>query len=680
MPWSRPGFDTVRSASHATGSRSRFSTGQPQGGSPLNGNPLGRTGGGALRWAWAGTVLILLAAALGMLLVGIRAGLDLTDEGLYLLSAWNHQPGAAYNGWSGPYLGLLFSAVGHDLIAYRAAGILLLVVAGGVLGWATVSLVEASTPGSVSRSVWIGGVAAAAVAALGYEVLFLRTPSYNWLALIGALLATAGMFGVLCGAGGRVGIVRSGLLLGAGAFLSLAAKVTAGLGILALIGVLMGARSLVIARRGGWWRRHLTSGEPSPAFGLLAITAVAGITIVALATLHLATLAGPSATITMLRRSTTFLAVVDPAHYEPLAAIGWAVQGALAVPFRVLARSDGLLLMGLAPLLGRSDGPAARPPAHPSAAGRPTAPDAELLAIGAVVAVGVILLAVPGYKPASGWQPLGEYALALAATAGLTSASLVWLRARVVRDAASAHEPRRSSTVRDAAPDGRLFAGGLIALAAAGAYALGSNNVLLDQVGGASGLLLVGAALITAAPIAASGRARIVALVLTLAAVASLVGLAKGRAEPYRVAPLDQATETVSLQRLHGLALDPAAASYWRTLDGAMQAEGWRPGTSLLDLTWSPAVAYAFDATVPTTLTPRVGLEETATASAIESLRLSGGVDWSRAWVVTSPDLAMTDPYTVLATVGRQFPRDYRLVARIRVPYRDFEQEVWRPD
>jgi hypothetical protein len=163
-------------------------------------------------------------------------------------------------------------------------------------------------------------------------------------------------------------------------------------------------------------------------------------------------------------------------------------------------------------------------------------------------------------------------------------------------------------------------------------------------------------------------------------AVIAVVILATGRAEPYRMASLDAATETIAFGR-HGqpLVVDPAAAAYWRQLVDDAHSACWVPGTRLLDLTWNPADAYALDATVPEVLIPLAGHFVTGTASAQEALRVSDAPAWHDAWLLTSSELPQIDAGAVVRVAMRSFPAEYRLVTTLRSPGLGFEQELWRP-
>lgn len=192
----------------------------------------------------AGLSAFVLWGALFVVLAADR-GLDLTDEGLYLLAA---QPPSLEAAWGTPWgwhTAPLFRAVGYDVAAFRTLGAFLLVVASATLGFLAVSVGQRLRgPG---QDVWLVGerafgAAMGGLAGLLYYGGLLRTPSYNWVTVFGATVAAAGLLQVvvtqLSGRTGPVGgesaarwpaasgYVVGVLTAGFGAFFTVAAKPT----------------------------------------------------------------------------------------------------------------------------------------------------------------------------------------------------------------------------------------------------------------------------------------------------------------------------------------------------------------------------------------------------------------------------------------------------------------------
>ena len=110
-------------------------------------------------------------------------GIGFQDEGLYLLAADPPSPTARWVtpfGWhTAPFFGL----VRHDIAHFRTLGLWLLVIVGAALGFV------------VGRRIVGRGAGVAAITALGAPFLasgLLRTPGYNWVNLVGLMIAVGG--------------------------------------------------------------------------------------------------------------------------------------------------------------------------------------------------------------------------------------------------------------------------------------------------------------------------------------------------------------------------------------------------------------------------------------------------------------------------------------------------------
>jgi hypothetical protein len=264
--------------------------------------------------------------------------------------------------------------------------------------------------------------------------------------------------------------------------------------------------------------------------------------------------------------------------------------------------------------------------------------------------------------------------------AGVAMANVALLLTAGLAAATGAIVDRGRTDSGDSARVVRASHGALALLGTAGVYAFGSNNGFLAQTNGATVLVLAAVAALGIIPLTPRGGGGFLSIWAPGIALIAVVVLASARAHPYRMAPLDTATETIAFGR-HGqpLAVDPAAAAYWRQLTDGAHSACWVPGTRLLDLTWNPADAYALDATVPEVLIPLAGQFVTGTASAQEALRVSNPAAWREGWLLTSPDIPEVDPAAVVAVAGRVFPSDYALVTTLTSPGLHLDQQLWRP-
>jgi hypothetical protein len=160
-----------------------------------------------LRETAAFRVLVAVLAGLALLLVvwsvipsvlATDRGLDLTDEGLYLLAA---DPDAAITPLSSLgswHTAPLFRLTAYDIANFRRLGVLLLVVAGGFLGFVAMRYSNAVSCSVNDTRFWVYplGILTGVFGAFLYYASLVTTPSYNWLNLFGLILASAGYIGL----------------------------------------------------------------------------------------------------------------------------------------------------------------------------------------------------------------------------------------------------------------------------------------------------------------------------------------------------------------------------------------------------------------------------------------------------------------------------------------------------
>lgn len=88
----------------------------------------------------------------------------------------------------------MFWLLGYNISYFRTLGAIVLVVAGGWLGWSSMVVVSRFRVRRVGREFWICfmGATIGSVGSLIYYSSLLSTPSYNWLNLVGIIVASAG--------------------------------------------------------------------------------------------------------------------------------------------------------------------------------------------------------------------------------------------------------------------------------------------------------------------------------------------------------------------------------------------------------------------------------------------------------------------------------------------------------
>ena len=612
---------------------------------------------------WLRTLLLALVIAVSALVLwrvlefvlGSHRGMDLTDEGLYFLAG---DPPASNAAWGFPFgwhTHPLFALVGYDIANFRTLGAMILVLAAAWMGYLGSRLVTLGAPDQASKTrLWFSWICAVSggVGSLVYYSAMLRTPSYNWLGLLGIGLASCGVFLAISGSHSHITAGRVRALLPAGLsslalFLTLPAKPS----ILPMMLVLGGALIWVTVGLRSATRWLLAAVCMLPVW--LVIVVVTGI--------------WPREFASVLK-----LALQMPTP-DPAQTVSVAVREALLAPRDALmgmanaADNPFLLVMISAALL-----------LLPGVLRRRWLL-MRCLGLGLAVISALAVAGVPIPRINSSGHAFGF------AQAPVTTAMLIILLA----GAASAWRlVPVSSQAADASLMGkRPVLGLLIAylLACALVFAFGSDNGIYGQAGLAGGLILL------AAVVAAGGRARslsdlvpaVVVLCATIAFVAA--SLISGWRYPQRADALFSQTQATAVGD-HGaeLQLEPGLSEELNGLRTKAEAVGWKPGTPLVDVsyTWHPAVPYFLGARVPDSL--QLTIFGYGAAHDITDFHLTEpylGFPFADSWLLTTKD-ALLDPgaqsavrFTMdklSAVSGRKFPDSYSCVAS-----GDFV--LWRP-
>lgn len=602
---------------------------------------------GALRPAWQRRGAAVVAAVIGLVLLwivlglvlGSSRGLDLSDEGLYLLAA---DPPSLQAAWGFPFgwhTRPLFWAVGYDIATFRTLGALVLVVASGWLGWVAARIVirrrrSGWTP--ATRGFAVVAATAGGIGSLVYYSSMLRTPSYNWLNIVGVVISAAAALVVVGRAdapgGSRVRAVLPAAVSSLVLFATLPAKPTT----LPIVLVLTTVLLLIDRgwRRAAWWAAWNVV--------LLPVWLV----------LALVTRVWPTDFLHVYR-----LALQMPAP-DPLQTSGSAVRSALLLPRDVVGGfagiADGPALLLIAGLIVLAV-PVVR---HR----RWLAPRLAGFAMCVLAAIAVAGVPVPVLSPNGQAIGLAHAPLMTATVIVLVAAGLLGLRLGPTGEGV-AHRRLRWSIV--------IFVALLSVV-----FSFGSGNGIYPQAAVASGLVLLAAVLAVARP--RIGRDRLVAGVAVLAATALLAGaaIASGWRYPYRSAPLTEQQVSTAIGD-HGahLQLDPVLAATVTGLQQQGAAAGWRPGTPLVDVsyTWNPAVAAALGARVPDFLQLTIfGYSAAHDITAFHLTEPYLDFPFHDTWLLTTRNSAL-DPGAQSAVAftmdrlskvtGRAFPASYACVA-----------------
>lgn len=601
------------------------------------------------------SVAVLGLLALWWLLERILAsdrGLDLSDEGLYLLGADPPSLTAAWGFPFGWHTRPLFALVGFDIATFRTLGALILVLASAWLGWAAARAVTRSATDRSRLLRWFV-VNAALTGALGSLLFYapmLRTPSYNWVNLVGLTFSMATALMLIAAFPGRAidgRRVYTAILAGVSSvalFGTFPAKPTT-------LPIMLVLTTLLVLVASGWrvaGRWAMWNVVLMPLWLLLAVVFRIW----------------PTDFLSVFR-----LALQMPAP-DPLQTTGAAVRAAILLPRDVAA---GLAAAPDYPVLTLMVGMACLLAAVIAARGWLLV---RLLGFGLVV---LSALAIAGV-PIPLMRAQGE-AFRIASSA-VTTACLAILVAALL--AAARQCPRVESVERRRDVRARWSTVGLLS-AAPFVFSFGSGNGVYAQASLAAGLALAAACVGSARQTMTRDRVVMSAAVLGAASIMAVAAVGSGWLVPFRTAPLAQQTMP-TVVGAHGaqLLLDPALSQGISGLRQQAEAAGWTPGTPLVDVSymWNPAIPYALGARVPDFLA--LTIFGYSAAHDITDFHLSEpyrNFPFDQTWILTSRRSLLDGPMNsavdftlkkLSAASGRPFPNSYACVAA-----GDFV--LWRP-
>jgi hypothetical protein len=591
--------------------------------------------------------VLLLVTASAALRPGFGHGIDVSDEGLYLVAADAPSPRYNYVGLWGVYLHPLFALVSYDIAHYRLIGAVLLALA----AWAAARGMGTLLRGWSADGVGPGrGTQAlldlvAVTASLAYYGLYLITPSYNWLALLGALLVTAGLMPLLVPPRSRRRTWVSAGVLALGCFVGFMGRPTAGVG-LALGSLLM----LLLVSQRSWRERR---------FATLVVVAVG----LALVGAHLLLVLGPSDTVDAFRR-TAYFATEDLTSHTFGDLVAQSLAQLSALPARVQKVAGWSPLLGLLVLLAAFLPRRRRPVAV-------TGITAAALAI-----VGAVVWQRHGFGGGALFTttlPYAGYALLITALGAALGAQAI---ARVPDLGVVVARDDLGDELRSR-PSWRWFAVASSLVVSAMLYAFSSNNGFVQQQAGAFVLLVLATVALALAATDTRGALVVLVVVAIVAGVGVTSSLRAGEARGYRTAPPDQSVvEATVSHRGATILVGPEYAAFYRDLDSAASAAGFTVGTPVIDLTpFSPGVGYALGAEPPTTL--MLGFSPPVARWALDQQDQAA---WHGAWLLLAPGSTRgIDPTKVVGAVGRSFPADYERVASLVWPWATQTFELWRP-
>jgi hypothetical protein len=617
--------------------------------------------------------LMLLGVGLALVSAGISCFdggrmVDLTDEGIALLQARSHDANEILPSPFGRVTGPLFWLVRHNLDAFRIAGFLILALVAGAL---ILLLIKSRTRGRVAIAI-TGGIAAAGM----HYAEYLRTPNYNW--VVGWALGLVAIGFVILVASPRMVAewhqwhrdLFAGSILGFGIALTLTARIHSAAG-----------AAIVVASAWGVWLLRLRAGRRDTRLALVQVLRVTGASVSTFALWILFALVLPVGGLGPLRRDVRngvdWLNVAgststsDLGRYpEDLRKFARTITATLAD--QAPGAAVGLLLAVL--IIG---GLVASPRRRSDRGQRLVASTTTVVALMTGVALAGALLSTlargdlhAGRLPTWDLGPTLLGFVIWAALGRLVGVASVTFFARRM----NGHASREVSD----APRPRWILPTATLIGLALAVSVGSGNPMAYQLHFASALLVAALACVVClwngGGSAVGGRGRrefapqllAALLCLTFGALA-LRWVLDARADPYRQLALTTTTKsfrstatgvTVELPRSQGQGLEQ--------LERQARRAGWRPGTSLLDISpFHPLITFWLGADPPFSVYPVV-ISPDATESLLLTMNREKDDDLRHAWLlVRSPLLGDVDYAAIAQKLGRPWPCGYESVAQV---------------
>lgn len=575
-------------------------------------------------------------------------GIGFRDEGLYLLAADPPSPTARWVTPFGWHTAPFFDLVGHDIARLRTLALWVLALTGALFGWAVARAVAAHherdtdhTPATrLGTATTAAFVVTGALGALLLTSGLLRTPGYNWVNLVGLMVASTGVLVADSTTHSRPWRSRH----------AHAAAATAALGIVFTVPAKPSSAPLFVVAAAAYLAVRLRRR----AVTFAAMTATWGAAWTALA---VATGIWPTSFLTVLARSATF-PPLDRNQTIPGAFLDVLRQPKVAWHDLSLLRPATIGVMVVAAVAAWAMGRHRTPPGWMRRVP---------FALAALAAVGT---AVP-------WPLLGHPNPAVRFDwYGTTNAGVLLFVGALLH--VIAHRATNDSRrVRSA-----LGIAGLL-VSVVFIFGFGSAMSIYHQAALAAAVMWCAAAAMAAS--AGDRRAGAVGagIVLLAACALAVSNVVDSRHHPFD--STDVADQTTPTPLGSGtLLLDRSTAEFVTSLQHTAAAVGFCDGDPLIGIVWdwTSTTAVALRARVPEHLILTIyGYPRQADVLDVTVHDLEGPT-WRDAWVLTTdPATTTAERAAVLrsaldrlpAAIGRTFPADYALAGDVD------GTQLWRP-
>ena len=566
---------------------------------------------------------ITLIAALStylMLFKNAFHGIDISDEGMYLLSVHNVNDNMAFHNPFGDYTGLLYKLSAQRLWLFRIVGFIVLGTVGIYLSDSIKKFLPSDSPRITTWTVKLSGLLIGPF----YYSIGILTPSYNWLNLVSLCLGIGAIIQLhhVCSVNRPARWVHLGFLsfaIWVGTF----AKVSTGLGIF-----------LIFLTSAGMLRRPIK--EIIRQIGSLLLL------LLAYAIIHHLFISSLGNVIEKLDRGQKSLEILDP-QYSFSGAFNSFKSG--SIDWLVTLTGNGIILPLLVCVLL-----------------------SMIFRYRNIIENRYenflnILIPLPILSWIFSWQR-GDWT-GVSARYNDQMWSVTHLLSLSILSVLIVNSIKRRFSLSDV-----LWFGVLLGVPVL--YAFGSNNGFIMQITGSTGVIaLIAIYILTSIQKIRESLLAVTCLVMSLGAFCTTISSAR---TPYRQAPLSQQSVLIEIARGSGhLYLEESLANEIKSLRAQLKTNGWKSRTPLLDLTqYSAGIVYALDAQQPITVIPTVGGMAGVNALAEWSLSYIAEHDkhqeWKSAWLLIPSEQVLSNcqlcpNISVLGKIGKSFPNDYQIVA-----------------
>lgn len=610
-------------------------------------------------------------SVIAALMFSTDRGFGITDEGYYVLSAWNPKDDLGALSAFGHYLNLFVPIIGKDIAALRLIGLLALVSVGGIFSWQLAKYCSERLREKPTRDEFIVLLVGGGTAILTYYAIWLLTPSYRQFSVTGsALVASGGILAVRnFGKGAQQsnevavsisGIVPVALFIGLGGFLGFIGRPTTALA----LGFVVALWLAFVVHRRHWISIIAAAAIVSVLFLLTSLWWFEG---------------GVTAFIGRLEEARALVASLNVGHTFT-SSLDRAFGDFLDIRLRLLDTPirTGYLIITVGFVLAFAIGKLAK---------KSSPTTWRSVWVVSLVAGLVAFTSVWAERsmPKLVANVLGQIGLELVLLL-LIPLLMVRIISRIFsrggRGEWQAENIIRLMTVRT-----EVLLLALFLVAAALATAFGSASTITNASREAFFLYIAAAVLLLLEVIPRQLRLTRM-LVLSLVASSTFFILLWASENPFRL-PQSIQHQTQKVRFLDSstvLKVDPPTALWVKGLIDIANASSWKPGTYIIDLTGaSPGAAVVLSGRAPSTPWLAGGFDGSEAYVRL-ALSMAEHDVLKSAWVLTAPRGSLKIPPDVLTSVGLSFPDDYTIVGsvttehRYRSSHRNEEQFLWRPN